>query len=116
MLRRNPGLAKRDHIDCRVPHRREAGLNPEILRVVQEKSGKIKGSLFVNWIFLRITESAQRDQAVQHSRKDCRQAIAPLPDPPEYPALRVLQRALAHRSKTQRVQDFQHIVNSEKEV
>ncbi len=71
---------------------------------------------FVSGVIFRITENAQRDQTIEHRRKDCGQTVAALADSLQHPALRFFERAFARWTDPQWVQDFQNIVEAKEKI
>src|SRR6266571_9499944 len=99
MLRRQTRLGQGDHIDGSVPNRREARLNPKIVRVVDKQTGKILRRLHVNRVRFRITERTQSDETIEHGGIYGRESVTPLANSLEHPTLRFLECALANRTK-----------------
>src|SRR6266446_7581192 len=116
MVRRNTGFGQRDDVDRRIPNGRETRLNPEILRIIDKQPGEIFLRLGVNWIFLRVTQRTQGNQRVQHRWKDRGETVTSLADAFEHPALGCLQRTPSQRTNAQRLQKFEGIIESEKEI
>ena len=116
MFRGETGLSQRNNIDRGIPNWRETRLDPEIGWVIYEQPGKIMGGFGVNWVRLGITERAQRDQGVEHCRKNCCEAITPLADSLDHPALRLFEGALPHRVKTKRMKKLEDIIDAQEKI
>ena len=85
VLRAQPALAERDHIDRRIPDRREARLDAEILRIIHQQPFEIALRLHVERMVRGIAKRLQRDERVQHRREDGAQAVAPLAHALDHP-------------------------------
>src|SRR3954466_12902207 len=64
----------------------------------------------------RITERAQRDQTIEHRRINRGEAVAPLTDSFQHPALRFFKRAFAHRTNLKRMQNLQDIGDPKEKI
>src|SRR5205085_11361888 len=99
-----------------VPHRREARLNSEIFWVVDEETFEILRGLCVSGMARRITQGTQRDERVQHCRKNGREPVAPLADPFQHPALGFLERAFAHRTPAESRNDLEPVIGAQEKI
>src|SRR5204862_6600801 len=65
---------------------------------------------------LRVAKCARRDQTVQRRREHRRKAVATLANSRDHPPFGSLKRAPTKRPDPQRMQEFQDILDSQKEI
>src|SRR5712692_6097366 len=116
MLRRNSGFSQRDNVDRSVPDRRETGLYAKIVAIMDKESREIFFRLGINGICFGIAERSQCNQTVQHRWIHRGEAVTAFANPFNHPALRFFERAPAHRAKPQWTQEFQKVIDSQKEI
>ena len=116
VFRRNAGFRQRDDVDRGVPNGGKTGLYAKIIGIVDKQSCEIFFRLRVNGISFRIAKSAQRDQTVQYRWKHRCETVATFANPLDHPPFGSLKRASAKRPDPQRMQEFQNIFDSQKEI
>ena len=94
MIFRNAGFTQADRGNRRVPHRRKAGLDANVIRRLvlqpfQFTSGADDGRMIV-----RIAERFQRDERIEHRGENRGQTVRPF-EAFEHPLLGLLERAFA---------------------
>src|SRR5689334_5483322 len=83
---------------------------------MDEQPRKILVRLGVNRICLCVTEDAQCNHAIQHCWINGGEAIAAFTNSFNHPAFRCLKRAPSQRPNAKRPQEFEHVVDSQKEI
>ena len=116
MICRQSRFRERDDVDGRVPHRRKARLNSKIFRVVDKEAFEIFRRFLINRIVRGIAQRAQRDQTIQHRRKNSGETVTAFADALQHPTLRFLQCAFAHGTESKRMNQFQKIIDAQKQI
>ena len=83
--------------DGGVPDRRETGLDPKILRIIHEETGKVAFGFLDERVIVCVTESAQRHHGIEHGREDRAETFTPLAHSLDHPGFGGLERSTAQR-------------------
>ena len=114
MFGRDTALGQCDDVNRGVPHRSEARLDPEIVRIIHKQAFEISFRLGQHWVVLGVSERVQGDKRIQHCRKNRGQPIAALSDPLDYPALCLLERTFAKWFPGDAMKHLQRIIRAQK--
>ena len=115
-LRIDAARGERDQIDGGVPDRREAGLDAEILRVIDEEAREVPLGLDEERVIFRIAQRLEGDERVQHRGENRSEAVAALAHALGHPPLRAFQREAAPHFPREALEVLEHPVAGEEEV
>lgn len=108
------GFSKGDGGDGCVPDRGETGLDAKVVGIVNEEASEIGLGFFDQRVILRVAQSVECHEAVEHRWKNRRESIATLAHALGHPLLGPLQRILAEGMDGDAVVDFQERIAPQK--
>ena len=91
-------------------------MDAEVGGIVNEEAGEIGFGLLNQWVVLRVAQSLEGHEAVEHRWKNRRESIAAFAHALSHPLLGPLQRMLAEGMDGDAVVDFQERIAAQKEV